>query len=290
MKFIVIAPLKDEENTLDSMLESIRSQTLQPDLIVLINDGSIDKTPEIINNFSKENENVVTLHNRSQPRSTGGHVVRLIEQGLEEAEKKIPNWSVVLKIDGDVELLDKNHFEFMISKFIKYETLGIASGNVFYIKNENKVYESEYRWKTQGQAKFYRKECLDAMGGIKPFKGWDGIDDILAQSNGFITQKFFDFDILHRYETQTREAEGGVFAGVRREVIGYRNRAYPFYWFIFKSLKQIRSKPFLIRSIYFFLYSIYANIFIEHKLSVNEARLCRSFIRKRINNDFHYVD
>ena len=280
MKFVAVVPLKDEEKTLDALLASVEKQTLQPQKIVLINDGSQDRTSNIINQYAKDHQNAVTLHNESQPRSTGGHVVRLVNQGLKEIEKTIPDWEVLLKVDGDIELSDSDHFEFLINKFKQNKMLGIASGHVYYADEKgNKVYESNYRWKTQGQAKFYRRECYDEMGGIKPFKGWDGIDDILARSKDFITQKFYDYEVLHKYETQTREAEGE----------GYRYRAYPFYWYILKSLKQVFKKPILIRSIYFLSYAIYANIFIEHKLTKAEVKLCRAFLRKRYKGNFKYI-
>ncbi len=291
MKLVMITPLKDEADTLSELLDSIDKQTVQPELIVLIDDGSTDKTGEIVDSFCEASHKRISIHNKPRARATGGHVVDLINQGLIEIDKLVPDWDILLKIDGDIELIDTFHFEHIVKKFEENDNLGIASGNVFHYSNEGqKIYESKYRWKTQGQAKFYRKECFDAIGGLKPFKGWDGIDDAFARSKGYITQKFYELDVLHKYETQTRTDEGGIFAGVKREVLGYRNRAYPLYFYIVKALKLIPKKPFILRAIYFLLYSFYANIFISHKLNKEEVKMIRGHIRNQIKDQFDYID
>jgi len=37
----------------------------------------------------------------------------------------------------------------------------------------------------RGALKSYRKECFDAIGGLKSSMGWDTVDELLAQYHGW---------------------------------------------------------------------------------------------------------
>lgn len=293
MRLGIITPFKNESNTIEVFLKSVLKQVNCDYHWLLINDSSDDGGEKIAGKLIEGSDNISLINKTSSlgKRKTGSNVVHIINEGIEYFKSIDYRWEVLLKIDADIDLVDINHFEFILDKFKKNKVLGIASGNVFHFTESGvKVYESKYRWKTQGQAKFYRRECFEEMGGLKPFKGWDGIDDVLAREKGFITQKFYELEVHHKYETQTRSAEGGIFAGVKREVMGYRNRAYPLFFYFGKTVKLITKKPLLIRAFFFFLYSIYANVFIRHKLSQKEVKIVRNHIKHQLKDDFEYID
>lgn len=56
MKISVIIPVRNEERSIRSLLESLRNQTLQPAEIVITDGGSSDLTREIISEFVKRGE------------------------------------------------------------------------------------------------------------------------------------------------------------------------------------------------------------------------------------------
>ncbi len=293
MKLAIITPFKNESKTLEPFIKSILKQNYRDFRWLLVNDGSDDDGEVLAKSLLSGYDNITVVNRESKVgvRKTGGNVVDVINEGISMFKDLEYDWDILLKIDADTELIEDNHFDFICGKFRDNDDLGIASGNVFHYSSQGqKIYESKYRWKTQGQAKFYRKECFEAIGGLKPFKGWDGIDDAFARSKGYITQKFYELDVLHKYETQTRTDEGGIFAGVKREVSGYRNRAYPLYFYIVKALKLMPKKPFILRATYFLLYSFYANIFISHKLNKEEVKMIRRHIRNQIIDQFDYID
>ena len=49
--YILIMPVKDEEKILSNVIESVINQTVKPDLWLIIDDGSTDNSPTIIQNF-----------------------------------------------------------------------------------------------------------------------------------------------------------------------------------------------------------------------------------------------
>ena len=61
----VIVPVYRVERYLEEAVESILSQTLSNIEIILVDDGSDDRCPEICDRFQKEYENIVVIHQRN---------------------------------------------------------------------------------------------------------------------------------------------------------------------------------------------------------------------------------
>jgi len=47
-RHIVVTPCRNEEKDLSNLVQSITAQTIRPVFWVIVDDGSTDKTPEII--------------------------------------------------------------------------------------------------------------------------------------------------------------------------------------------------------------------------------------------------
>lgn len=284
LDLIVITPFRNEESTLEVFMDSVIRQTVQPVYWLMIDDNSTDGGERIVRDYARKHSHIVYLRYPKQEgeRATGGNVVDIFNYGLSFIKKDNISWDIVAKLDADVVIDDKNYFEFILSKFSSHKSLGIASG-VTYIRDSqgNKRYESKHRWHTQGQTKFYGRRCLEQMGGLKVMKGWDGVDDILARGKGFVTEKFFEYEIQHLYPTQTRMSEGGQKKGVRREALGYFNIGYPFYFAILKGCKIALDKGLSLGV--FFVYS-----FLKYKytmpspLSPEERKCVAKFMQTRL--------
>jgi glycosyltransferase involved in cell wall biosynthesis len=257
---------------------------------LFMDDGSDDKSPEIVKEYQTRYP-FIHYHRRNKisiSRATGNNVVDVFNDGLTVASGLNVKFDIVSKLDADLVIQRNDYLQFLLEKFEKFPSLGIASGVTYILADEKKVIESTHRWHTQGQTKFYRKSCLDAIGGLKPFKGWDGIDDILARSKGFITEKFFEQEIWHIYPTQTRSAEGGFKKGLLREASGYRNMGYPFYMYVFKSLKLFKERGIYPGIVYFY-YGLNATLFSKPLVNKEEVSVVKSFMVKRWKNDFLYT-
>jgi biofilm PGA synthesis N-glycosyltransferase PgaC len=291
MRLLIITPFRNEEQSIVRTMESIVNQTTLPVKWLMIDDGSDDKSPDLVREYQARYP-FIHYHRRGNAtgqRATGNNVVDVFNEGLKVAESLNVEWDIVSKLDADLVIESKDYLQFLLEKFSKYPKLGIASGVTYILPNgKDKVFESMHRWHTQGQTKFYRKECLEAMGGLKPFKGWDGIDDILARAKGYITEKFFEQHVWHLYPTQTRSAEGGFKKGLLREATGYRNMGYPFYMYIFKSLKLVKERGLYPGLVYFY-YGVKASLFTRPMVNKEEQHIVKDFMLKRWKNDFSYT-
>ncbi|MFT2011403.1 glycosyltransferase family A protein [Pontibacter sp. 13R65] len=289
MKLLIITPFKNEEGSIARTIESICKQTCHPAAWILVDDNSTDASPEIAINYSQKVEYIhYYLKEDEGQRATGKNVIDVFNFGLAKAKALGVEWDVVLKLDADLVIDRTDYLEFILNKFSSFPSLGIASGATYILKNGQKVIESKHKWHTQGPNKFYRKQCLEAMGGLKPFKGWDGIDDILARHHGYITEKFFEQLIWHLYPTQTRNAEGGAKNGIRREAASYQNRNYPFYMFLLKAGKLAKAKKFQEAFIFLF-YGLKLKLSTKPLVSQEEGEIIRNFLKQRFFRGFRYT-
>jgi glycosyltransferase involved in cell wall biosynthesis len=78
-KVSIIVPIYGVEKYLNQCVDSILAQTLEDIEIILVNDGSKDRCPQIIDDYASKDERIVVLH---QPNGGYGHAMN---QGLSVA-------------------------------------------------------------------------------------------------------------------------------------------------------------------------------------------------------------
>ena len=57
----LVIPIRNEEDSIEKLIESIKLQTLQPDEVIFVDGGSTDRTVELVERFGKENPRVKLL-------------------------------------------------------------------------------------------------------------------------------------------------------------------------------------------------------------------------------------
>lgn len=105
----VIIPAYNIENYIERSLRSICEQTYKNLEIIVVNDGSTDKTGEIIDKMAALDSRIVPVHKKN----AGVSVAR--NTGLDRAKGDFIGF-----VDGD-DIIDKDMFEFLINNALKYD-------------------------------------------------------------------------------------------------------------------------------------------------------------------------
>ena len=92
LSFSVVIPAYNEEKGIVACIESVLSQSIRPDQVVVINDGSTDRTAEILKRFSGR---ITVVH---LSKNTGNKALAL------RAALPIVRGDIVVYTDGDSEL------------------------------------------------------------------------------------------------------------------------------------------------------------------------------------------
>ena len=192
MKYYIIIPAYNEEAFMSLTLQSLVEQTVLPTKIVLVNDNSTDKTPEIVSEFASKYPFITLVNKKSDAIHLPGSKVI---QAFHEGEKHIDdNYDIIVKVDADL-IFPNNYFETIIKHFQSDSKIGMAGGFCYIEKNGDWILENlTDKDHIRGALKAYRKETYKQIGGLKPAMGWDTVDELLCK---FYNWKVVTDESLH---------------------------------------------------------------------------------------------
>ena len=183
MRFLIIIPAHNEENNLPFTLDSLRQQSFRDFKVVVVNDGSTDKTAEIIKKYTDNDSRFETINLQKSEHQPGSKVVNAFKNGLNT--QNIDEFDVICKFDADI-ILSENYLKTVEEAFQKNPEYGLVGGLLYIEKNGDWVYEgNSNKHHVRGPMKAYRKESFIQMGGIRETLGWDNIDAVLLENLGW---------------------------------------------------------------------------------------------------------
>ena len=232
MKFLIIIPAHNEEKNISYCLKSLEQQTFQDYSTVVVNDGSTDRTGEIISEFTKSSPKFSQLNLTESAHMPGAKVVHTFNKGLQT--QNLSDFDVICKFDADI-VFPKDYLDSLNRTYEENPKAGMVSGLVrikktvfetqlaFDFKDEKKQWTFENlssRNHVRGPVKSYRRECFLAMNGLRPVLGWDNIDVMLAKKHGFEVITLKNLWVKHlrptayKYRNQKAEKLGEYFYNI----------------------------------------------------------------------------
>lgn len=232
MKILIIIPAHNEEKNIFYCLKSLEQQTFEDFKVVVVNDGSTDKTAEIAKKFVSKNPNFELLNLEKSEHQPGAKVVRTFNAGLKS--QSLTTFDIICKFDADI-IFPQNYLKKISEVYTINPKAGMVSGIV---KIKKSVFEKDLafdfqdekrQWQfenlsskdhVRGPVKSYRKQCLEDMNGLRTVLGWDNIDVMLAQKHGWevVTVKALWVKHLrptaYKYKNQKAEKLGEYFYNI----------------------------------------------------------------------------
>ena len=200
MRYVLITPAHNEERFIAKTLDSMVAQTLLPERWVIVDDGSTDRTAEIVRSYLKDRSWIELLQRpRRIDRSFAGKV-HAFNAGLEQVQS-LP-FEIIGNLDGDLSF-EPDYLEILVHKFAENSKLGVA-GTPF---TENGDYDSakdsfEGENHVAGGCQLFRRRCFEEIGGYIPNRagGIDWIAVTTARMKGWKTRSFPE-KRFHHYRT-----------------------------------------------------------------------------------------
>ena len=218
MKFLIIIPTHNEEEFIFSCLDSLQKQSFQDFECVVVNDGSTDKTQEIVENFIVSNLKFKIQNLKLSAHEPGAKVVQTFYKGLNEIDLK--DFDIICKFDADI-IFPENYLEKINEVYVQNPKAGMVSGLVFIEKNNEWIFENlSSKNHVRGPIKSYRKKCFEDMNGLRAVLGWDNIDVMLAKMYDWETVTIKDLWVKHlrptafKYKKQKAQKLGEYFYNI----------------------------------------------------------------------------
>lgn len=223
MKFLIIIPVYNEEESILSCLKSIENQSFQNFYCVIVNDNSTDNTGKIVSRFIEGKNRFSLLELKKNLRSENTHspgakVIRAFNFGLDS--QCLSDFDIICKFDADI-IFPTHYLEEINKVYEENPQIGMASGLVYIEKNNQWQFENlSSKNHVRGPIKSYRKSCFMEMGGLKEILGWDNMDVMLCKMHGFETLTLKNLWVKHlrptayKYKNQKAEKLGEYFYNI----------------------------------------------------------------------------
>lgn len=277
--YAIVTPCKNEEWNLRNLINSVMAQTIKPLLWVIVDDGSTDKSGEILAQLKTKYTWVKTIHLEESKEYLGSHIARVYNKGFEFVKDYSNKCSIKLEyiaiLDADT-IPEPEYFEKLIQKLEGNSKLGLASGSTCeYTENISHILEDvnskfdltdpEF-WVTypfslnkeeirtdlpMGSARIWKMECFDETGGrFDNINMPDAISTVKAKIKGWETACFKEIKLIER---SGLSAQGRWY--------GYKDRGranyvvnLPLYIILLKSLKYSLKQPYYVGIAYLWGY------------------------------------
>lgn len=201
-------PVKDEEKILCDVIESIINQTVKPVLWLIVDDGSTDNSPKIIQDFVSKYDWIKTIQLPSHPRDIIFHVSYVYKCGFDHILKYCNDnkieYNFIASIDADT-ILETEYFEKILHKFETNEKLGIASGGLYHEIDGNLTLSTKVENFPSGTGRVWSKKCFFDTGGFSLEPSADSISNIKATLRGWDTKRFNEIQMVEKRLTSSAE-------------------------------------------------------------------------------------
>jgi biofilm PGA synthesis N-glycosyltransferase PgaC len=243
---LIITPVRNEAAHVEKVAEGLAGQSRRPDRWLVVDDGSDDRTPEILRRLSEELDFLRVVS--TPPDFTAQAIDRLAVAaaprafnfglGTIAAEERA-RFTHIGKLDGDVELCP-TYYEAILAEFDRNPHLGIAGGAI--------LEQHGGAWRptpsapehVRGALKLYSRDCFEAIGGVREVLAWDAVDEVIARMRGFETRSYPAAEALHHRHTGSAD---GRLRGHARWGRGHWIAQHGALWTLFRAGKVATLPP-----------------------------------------------
>lgn len=243
MKYVLITPARNEERFIAKTLDSMVGQTLLPERWMIVDDGSTDRTAEIVQGYVKRFPWIELVQRPQRLDRSFAAKVHAFNAGFERVSS-VP-FEVIGNLDADLSF-DPDYLEFLMGRFSEDPRLGVA-GTPFLEDGYDSARDSfEGENHVAGGCQLFRRQCFEEIGGYVPNRagGIDWIAVTTARMKGWKTRSFPE-KRFHHYRTLGTAGRSSVAASFSYGEKDYYLGGSPF-WQLFRVAYRMTKRPVLI--------------------------------------------
>lgn len=245
MILVAIVAFLDEEEHLPVLLETIAAQERRPDRLLLVDDGSSDRSPQIARAFAARHPFACVLNRERRPRERDRMLQAPELKAFTWALEQVERWDVVAKLDADLALVP-DFFAEIERRFAADPRLGMAGAYLATRDGRGRTCRQRCpQAHVEGENTFYRRACFEQIAPLPTILGWDTIDEARARMRGWRTQSFAmpSGDPVHLRRMGSHD---GLLRGYRRAGLSaYAYGAHPAH-VLLAGVARMRDRPHVL--------------------------------------------
>jgi cellulose synthase/poly-beta-1,6-N-acetylglucosamine synthase-like glycosyltransferase len=183
-KYALMTAARNEQAFIEKVIRSVISQTILPVKWIIVNDGSKDRTQEIVTKYLKEHTFIELVTVSGDSTRNFGSKARALQYAYKKLSKI--DFEYIGNLDADVAF-DKDYYERLLEKFNAHSKLGIAGGKRYDRHNNKFKLVRNANNSVGGPFQFFARKCYEDIGGYMPMQhgGIDSVAEIKARKMGW---------------------------------------------------------------------------------------------------------
>lgn len=239
--YVLVTAAHNEEGYLEQTISSVLQQSLLPLKWVIVNDGSTDKTAQIIDSFARSSGIIEKLDLLNGHAHSFGAQARAQMAGY--AMLANIHFDFIGVLDADI-VLPSNYYSSILNVLRSNPSLGMAGGFIY--EKEGEVYKSRKfnrESSVAGAIQTFRRETFEKIGGIGPLKygGHDWLAETKVRMHGWTSIAVPDLKAYHLRHTGS--SAHPLLDAYRQGRMDYDLGSHPLFE-VLKCSARITVKPF----------------------------------------------
>jgi glycosyltransferase involved in cell wall biosynthesis len=288
-RYVLVTAAYNEDLHIERLIKSVLALTERPIRWVIVSDGSIDRTDEIVQQYVAQCSFIKLIRiDDEHPRNFAAQV-SAINTGL--AGLKDLDYDFIGNLDADVSF-GPTYFSEVLNTFADDPGLGLAGGSIFEER------ESEFRarplnreYSVAQAAQLFRRACFEDLGGEYvplPYGGADWYAVVKSRMIGWRVRSITELKVFHY---RPSGYSGWLRASIRQGRMDYSLGTHPLFE-IPRLIRRLGSRPpllYAVARLAGFLFSYFgaekrmvSEEFVRF-LRQEEAERLRRFFRKPAN-------
>jgi poly-beta-1,6-N-acetyl-D-glucosamine synthase len=244
VKYVVITPAHNEERFIEKTIFSMIAQTVRPLKWIIVNDGSTDRTSEIVGKYLSQYEFIELLTVERGTERSFGNKARAFNLGAQHL--KGVNYEFIGNLDADM-VLEPDYYSNMFRIFSEDRKLGVCGGIVYTTAGNTLVTMDQTLNSVGGAIQLFRRECFADIGAgymPLPYGGIDAAAEITAKMKGWSVRKSLENKVYEQRQTGT--AISSPLTACYRLGCRFHSLGYSLAFFGLRCLYRIGDPPLVI--------------------------------------------
>ena len=265
-RFILLTAAKNEEQYIGAAIESVLRQSVHPLAWFIIDDGSTDRTAEIVTRFAAQHPFIRLHSNRSGGKRSFGAQYRAINAAY--ALVRHLTFDFIGVLDADIALASDDYFDRVLRCFQTDSALGITGGYIYELdRGEWRCLKANSPDSVAGGVQMFRRTCYEQIGGYTPllYGGEDWLAELDAKIAGWRVAPQINLPVHHHRPTSS--AGGHLRGRFRQGMMDASFGSHPVFE-ILKCARRVRvgERPLLLSGISRFVGYIWCRVTMRRPL------------------------
>ena len=209
-RYVLLTAAKDEEACIGEVIQLVVRQTVLPMAWFIIDDGSSDRTPAIVESFAEKHSFIRLQAAAARSNRNFGSQYKALRAAYDLAKPLQVDFVAVQDADQAPERQD--YYQSILSEFHENPRLGGASGVIFERRRGSWEFRPGNSEDSLAASAVFRRSAFDQVGGYTPlyYQGSDWLIQLQMKMAGWELITRPDLHILHYRPTSSA---GGIWRG-----------------------------------------------------------------------------